>query len=66
MECFDRETNTCPIAQVCGLKGMLNEALNAFLSTLNAYTLADVLENSGRRKLANLFAAGKGVLPILQ
>ena len=66
VECFDRESNTCPIAQVCGLKGMLTEALSAFVSTLNAYTLADVLENGGRRKLANVFAAGAGVLPILQ
>src|SRR5688572_15835554 len=26
VECFDRETNTCPIARICALKGMLNEA----------------------------------------
>jgi hypothetical protein len=36
------------------------------LATLNAYTLADVLENDGRRKLASVFAAGAGVLPLLQ
>jgi Rrf2 family transcriptional regulator, nitric oxide-sensitive transcriptional repressor len=62
-ECFDRKTNTCPIAHVCSLKGMLNEALNAFLSTLNGYTVADVLENGGRRKLANVFATVAFAIP---
>ncbi len=56
VECFDGQTNTCPIAQVCGLKGMLNEALNAFLATLNRYTVADILANSGQQKLSTVFA----------
>jgi Rrf2 family nitric oxide-sensitive transcriptional repressor len=56
VECFDRETNTCPIASVCALKGMLNEAMNAFLASLNQYTIADVLQSSGQRKLAGVFA----------
>lgn len=55
-ECFDKRTNTCPIAPVCALKGMLNEALNAFLDTLNRYTVADVLDHGGQRKLASIFA----------
>ncbi len=55
VECFDEKTNTCPIAPVCALKGMLNEALNAFVTTLNRYTIADVLETSGQRKLSTLF-----------
>jgi Rrf2 family transcriptional regulator, nitric oxide-sensitive transcriptional repressor len=59
-ECFDRESNTCPIAPQCALKGMLNEALEAFLATLNQYTIADVLRNEGRRKLASLFATFAG------
>jgi len=59
-ECFDRETNTCPIASVCGLKGMLNEALQAFLSTLNRYTIADVLDKGARGKLAGAFATFAG------
>lgn len=56
VECFDQETNQCPIASVCALKKMLNEALSAFLTTLNQYTIADVLEISDRRKLASVFA----------
>jgi Rrf2 family nitric oxide-sensitive transcriptional repressor len=33
VECFDRETNTCVIAPVCGLKRMLQEAMDAFLAS---------------------------------
>ncbi|TDM32455.1 Rrf2 family transcriptional regulator [Macrococcoides canis] len=43
VECFDRETNTCPIAGICGLQNVLGEALNAYLSVLDKYTLQDVL-----------------------
>lgn len=43
VECFDRETNTCPIAGICGLQGVLGEALNAYLSVLDEYTLQDIL-----------------------
>lgn len=43
VECFDRETNTCPLARACGLKGVLTEAFDAFLSVLDRYSLADLL-----------------------
>lgn len=43
VECFDHETNTCPIAGICGLQGVLGEALNAYLSVLDKYTLQDIL-----------------------
>jgi Rrf2 family transcriptional regulator, nitric oxide-sensitive transcriptional repressor len=55
-ECFDAGSNTCPIARVCALKGMLNEGLSAFLAALNRYTIADVLKNSDREKLGQVFA----------
>jgi Rrf2 family transcriptional regulator, nitric oxide-sensitive transcriptional repressor len=55
-ECFDKETNTCPIAPACALKTMLNEALQAFLATLNRYTVADILREDRREKLVTLFA----------
>ncbi|UTH12352.1 RrF2 family transcriptional regulator [Macrococcoides canis] len=45
VECFDRETNTCPIAGICGLQGVLSEALGAYLSVLDSYTLDDILHN---------------------
>jgi Rrf2 family transcriptional regulator, nitric oxide-sensitive transcriptional repressor len=56
VECFDRVTNTCRIAPCCSLKSMLREALEAFINTLNRYTLADVLRHGGKKKLATLLA----------
>lgn len=60
VECFDDRSNTCPIAPVCALKGMLHEALESFLATLNQYTVADVLQSSGQRKLASVFVQFAG------
>jgi len=42
VECFDVETNTCPIEPACDLKSVLGEAQDAFLETLRKYTLADL------------------------
>lgn len=41
VECFDARTNTCPIDPVCGLKGALLRAREAFFNELELYTLAD-------------------------
>ena len=43
VECFDRKTNTCPIAGPCSLAGVLDEALSAFLGVLDQRSLADLL-----------------------
>ncbi len=43
VECFDPETNTCPIAPACGLKGLLHRAQHAFLDVLDGYTIAQLL-----------------------
>jgi len=43
VECFERQTNTCPIAGPCALTGILGEALDAFLGVLDRRTLADLL-----------------------
>jgi Rrf2 family transcriptional regulator, nitric oxide-sensitive transcriptional repressor len=62
VECFDKGTNTCPIAPACGLKGVLYEAREAFLAVLDKYTLADAVKRS-RRDLTDLFlpvAAARG------
>jgi Rrf2 family nitric oxide-sensitive transcriptional repressor len=54
VECFDPETNRCPISGICGLKPWLGKAMEAFLATLDDVTLADVVGN--RQKLqAQLF-----------
>ena len=43
-ECF-REENTCSIAPVCKLAGVLEEAMKAFYRVLDSYTLADLVHN---------------------
>ncbi|HEX7787452.1 MAG TPA: Rrf2 family transcriptional regulator, partial [Methylomirabilota bacterium] len=48
VECFDPETSHCRIEPVCGLRGVLEEALDAFLNALDRYTLADLVAR--RRK----------------
>ncbi|MBJ7409664.1 MAG: Rrf2 family transcriptional regulator [Phenylobacterium sp.] len=45
VECFNPETNTCPISQACLLPRRLNEALQAYLAVLDRYTVADVSTN---------------------
>jgi len=52
LECFDMQTNTCSIAPVCTLRGVLYEARKAFLDVVAKYSLADVLGN--RDMLAQL------------
>ena len=44
-ECFDREHNTCRIAGLCRLAGVLREATDAFHAMLDRYTLADLMHN---------------------
>jgi Rrf2 family nitric oxide-sensitive transcriptional repressor len=53
VECFDVEANSCRIESVCALRGVLEEALDAFLATLDGYTLADLVARR-RRPLTNL------------
>ena len=43
VECFNGDTNTCPIEPACGLKGALKRAQRAFLAVLDEHTLADLL-----------------------
>ncbi|MBI1196606.1 MAG: Rrf2 family transcriptional regulator [Phenylobacterium sp.] len=50
VECFNPETNTCPLMPVCLLQRRLDEALKAYLDVLDGYTVADMAAN--RRALA--------------
>lgn len=52
VECFNPETNTCPLAPVCLLQRRLDEALHAYLDVLDRYTLADAAAN--RRALQQI------------
>ncbi|MGM0766554.1 MAG: RrF2 family transcriptional regulator [Pseudomonadota bacterium] len=53
VECFSSK-NGCRITPVCGLKSIFAEALNAFLETLDKYTLADVIQEQHRPQLLRL------------
>lgn len=44
VECFDAERDACVISSACGLKGPLEEALLAFLTTLDRYSLKDLVK----------------------
>ncbi len=44
VECFDPEAPTCSVLNDCRLKGVLGEAMRAFFSVLDRYTLADMLQ----------------------
>lgn len=45
VECFNGKENACVISPVCTLKGVLYQALQAFFSVLDSYTLADLITN---------------------
>ena len=49
VECFDRDRNTCIVASACGLRGVLDEALGAFLAVLDRYSLADLVADPRSR-----------------
>ncbi|MBT2130016.1 Rrf2 family transcriptional regulator [Aliiroseovarius lamellibrachiae] len=46
-ECFNPESNTCPLIGICELSHALQEATRAFLAVLDDLTLADIVSNRG-------------------
>ncbi|MDR0781826.1 MAG: Rrf2 family transcriptional regulator [Pseudomonadales bacterium] len=44
-ECFDKDTNTCPIDGMCKLKHALRNAQQSFLKELENYHLSDLVKN---------------------
>lgn len=55
VECFDPATSHCRIEPACGLRSILDEALSAFMETLDRYTLADLVARR-RKPLMQLLA----------
>lgn len=47
VECFNAETNTCPLIGVCKLSVALQTATRAFMEELEAVTIADIAQNRG-------------------
>jgi Rrf2 family nitric oxide-sensitive transcriptional repressor len=44
-ECFNSQTNTCPITPNCRLRGILSEAMQSFYTVLEKYSLHDLVRN---------------------
>lgn len=54
-ECFSARDNHCPIASACRLRSSLEVALEAFYTTLDSVTLADLAcDNAGLERLLAL------------
>ena len=47
VECFNSDTNTCPLLGACHLSRGIQRALRAFLSVLDDMTIADITINRG-------------------
>jgi len=45
VECFTDDKCDCRISPVCRMKGVLNEAMDAFYAVLDQYSLADLISN---------------------
>lgn len=45
-ECFDPESNTCPLRNACLFRDALSDALEAFYGALDRKTLADLVEDN--------------------
>jgi Rrf2 family nitric oxide-sensitive transcriptional repressor len=63
VECFEMETNTCPIVPVCRLKGILAQALESFLAVLDDCTLADLVRGPHGQRLSQYLQIGKMAPP---
>lgn len=45
-ECFDAETNTCPLSEACLFRTALEAAIEAFYATMDRLTLADLVHDN--------------------
>ena len=45
VECFNPETNTCPLIGICKLSKKIQEATHAFMEVLDDVTIADIAAN---------------------
>ncbi len=60
-ECFAHNAGNCAIGDICGLRGVLNDAVDAFYGVLDRYTLADLVRN--RQSLARVLFSEQTVSP---
>lgn len=59
VQCFQQE-NRCAITPVCGLRGVLNQALVAYFRVLEQYSLQDLVHNPAKAR--QLLAQGVPML----
>jgi Rrf2 family nitric oxide-sensitive transcriptional repressor len=52
IDCMDRWRGECRLFKVCHLKGVLDEAAAAFFGVLDAYTLADLVKQPAKLRIA--------------
>ena len=52
INCMDGENHICRLLPVCRLKGVFDEAAEAFFAVLDGYTLADLLQQPSRMRTA--------------
>jgi Rrf2 family nitric oxide-sensitive transcriptional repressor len=45
-ECFDPETNSCPLSEMCRLRSFISRAVEAFYHELDMVTLADLVKGN--------------------
>lgn len=45
-ECFDAQTNTCPLSKTCRLRSFIGRALDAFYHELDMITLSDLVKGN--------------------
>lgn len=62
VECMKTEGRGCVLSPICKLKAVIREALSAYLTVFDRYTLADLVEN--RAELARLLGVAK-VRPVV-
>lgn len=48
VECFNPETNTCPLLGVCKLSRAIQQATAAFMAVLDDLTIADIASNKAQ------------------
>lgn len=48
VECFNPNTNTCPLIGICKLSRAIQAATQAFMAVLDALTIADIASNRGQ------------------
>lgn len=59
VECFNLETNRCVITQVCRLKGILSQGMEAFFKVLDGYALSEGSQLSLAKQITTHFAENR-------